>query len=278
MKQISRTHPLGREFRYNENVDNYQIEPELQRPTPRDVHCRDGFWGTVRPFWILLLPHTWIAIVAPFVLLVLYAQALLADKVPGTVIDQSSYHAKGALHYRVKYRFLVDNREHINTQNISESKQEAYPIGGSVNVRVFKYLPDFNPQLDGITTDQFVLPFATLWVSVWCGVMFPLMWMSIMPAFKSRHLCRIGKAVGGQLLNIETVRGSKGGTTYYAHYSYPARDRSSGRTLDVVLNKKFRFPGRALDRLHAGQTITILYDPDKPSNSIPYVLGDYAAG
>jgi hypothetical protein len=278
MKQTSRTQPAQRRFRYNDIMDSHQIEPELQRATPREVHCRDGWWGTIRPLWIFLLPHTWIAVAAPFFLLTFYVEALFPDKLPGTVTGQSSYYSKSVLHHQVKYRFMVDDTPHTGTHNISDNEQEAYPVGREVTVKVLKFLPDFNPQLEGSNGDWVVLPFATLWVTIWCGVMFPVMWMTIMPPLKSKHLCRIGKAVSGTVSNVETIYGSRGSATHCAHYSYSAPDRSTGRMSEVTFNKKYRFPRRMLGKVHQGQTVTILYDPDKPTNSIPYVLGDYAAG
>lgn len=256
-------------------MDNDQIERELQRPIPREVKCRDGKWGAIRPFMVLLLPHTWIAVLAPFVLLILYVQAFFPDKVTATVIEQTRHLSKTRLSYSIKFKYKVDGKEYSGTQAVSEDIWNSLPEGQTVTVNTNRLAPAFEPSIEGTRSDLFVIPFATLWATMWCGIMYAIVWNAIEPPLRSRSLCINGKAVKGELVKIEVRTGRS--TSHIAHYTYAAIDRSTGRTSPVSFKRKFRCKSKFVGLLQEGQPVTVLYDPAKPGKSIVYQLGEYAA-
>jgi hypothetical protein len=258
-------------------MDTYAIEPELQRATPRTVRCRRGNWGAITPFWILLLPHMWIAIVAPFCLLFFYSVVFLPARFEGSVVKHSTYTSrKSGEHYQLKIDYSSGGNTHSFSASVPFATYQDTPDGKTVTVLDSGLLPGIGPHL---RTDGAVyagVAFATVWVTVWSGIMFAVAYGMWEPPLRSKSLCANGKAVEGKIVST-SQRATRRSTVYDVVYSYTAIDRRTGRMTPTQFEKKEMLPKGWAGRIQAGDTVTVLYDEKNPKRSIIYLSGDYAA-
>jgi hypothetical protein len=252
-------------------------EFELQRRPPRSARNREGKWGDLKPYLIFLVPHIWIAIAAPFVLFSLYYQAFAAEPLAGKVVSHATHHSKnGGGYYHLQGTFDIGEKQYNFDDTVSRAQYETAHDGDPITVYATRLNPS-SPRLKK-EADLGALLFATVWTFGWCGGCFAIIWVVLSQPLRSKSLVKIGIVTPGTLTGIREQRG-KGSMTYYAKYSYSAKqnDKQTGRVSigQFTGEMKLKNDSVASARSLIGKDVTVLMDEKNPKRSIIYQFCDH---
>lgn len=250
------------------------IEKELLRKPPRKVVNRNGKWGDIAPWLILLLPHVWIAVIAPIAWLGFVVTAFGAEPFPAKVTSLRQVRVKNKDTYTIAYEIDINNAITKSNARVDQSRYESLKDGDTITVYTTRWLPWFAPRLEKNPVTMLpVLAFLTAWCLIWCGSMFGIVFAMLDQPLRSKYLTQYGIPV---LATIDDVQATKGrsGRNYQIMYEYEAK------TTDKKTGKKVtsRFDGRMavknFDVYQAeelkGQQVTALINEKNPRKSILY--------
>lgn len=256
------------------------FERELKLSTPRQIKNRNGLVGAIKPFWWLILPHTWIAIAAPLV----YAWLVISQISPeirteARVINHyTSVSSKGNSSNNVVYRYNVNGLEREGTESVDseiynriENGQNTIPIGLTRNPLDGAYVVTIPGN------DTFLIVFGAVWCTVWCGAIGSIAWFSCSPALLSTKLVRSGIPAEGTITNTEIVLGSKRSRIPTIEFEYDAKYDDGGLRRSKKFKGKMKLSQKQFAEAHTGDIVTVLYDEKKPQRSVVYKFADHVA-
>lgn len=261
-------------------------EAELLKPAPRHVQFNSAA-GTPPEryqFLMLLNPLVWVLV---FHMLVIIPNDFdLRDHgidCPGKVENiERVTRNKGSDTYNITYSYSTHfnpfdhNNPGTNTADVSLEKGAALRVGSPVTVRVLKdkpsvHSPNFLPELgpnaselpgkinsDLLTCLSLIIVNTVLEVFIW---LIPL---------KHKRLARKGMPTVGKIIRYDEEADPNGRTSYYLCYEYEdQRGRRHVSRLGVGVSDRIK--------LAVSQPITILYAPNRPAESVPYMFCRYKA-
>ncbi len=256
-------------------------ELELQRRAPRNAINRAGKFGDIKPFLIFLVPHVWIAAVAPFVLGYYIYNFCAAEPFEGTILSHSTYHnSKGSPVRYLEGEFKVDGKSYRTQYSVEDSLYESVKDGDKVKVLALRSNPAASSHLDGDNSSIAALLFGTLWVAVWCTGTFAFLHFVLAQPLRSKKLVKNGTAVQGKLDELKITSG-RNGNAYFALYSFPYRrlDPKTGRMEMATIKGKMKVSqaNYAAAESNVGKNVTVLVDEKNPGCNIVYRYCDHEA-
>ena len=262
----------------NEHV----IEPELRQTPPRQIKNKGGFWGVVKPFFWVLLPHTWIAVASP----VVFAWLLLAYYCPevkttGTVIRHYvTTNRRGEKSPHVIYTYTAKGIDYQNNECVAadvygaiEKGNTTLPVSASRNPLGRGYIA----RIAGSSLDSSPFVFGALWCTIWCGVVGTIAWSSCSVFLRSNWLVRCGVPVEGAIVATRIKKGSKGAQIPIIEYSYEAKTGDGGMYRAQPKTGEMRLAEKQFNDVRAGDVVTVLYDEKRPKCSIVYKYAEHQA-
>lgn len=267
---------------YNSPMEKqHEIEPELERKPPRRVVNRDGKWGSVRPWLIFLVPHVWIAVVAPFAWFVIYLNAVAVQPISATVVSHHERQSRKKPLYSITCSIVSGGMTREGDCNVDETQYKSLQDGDTITVYALPWLPIFSPRLEKDTEKQLgILAFVSVWCLVWCGCCFSLVYAALVPPLRSRSLTRHGTPITGTLIDLKTSRG-RSNAIYTVTYSYQIKclEKKTNKTITGTFTHEFKIRNSDYQSalLLKGQQVTVLIDEKSPEKSILYAFSDYRA-
>jgi hypothetical protein len=258
------------------------IENELQRKPPRETQNRGGTWGALQPFLIFLLPHVWIAVIAPFVLVFIILDAIAAEPFPGQVTEHRTYVSrKGGTTQSISAEFKVGDKVYKANENVNQERYQSIHDGDPITVYALRTAPSFSPRFESNAQGAWgIVAFATFWTVTWCSITFSIVWVVISQPLRSRYLVKNGIAVTGKLNSVREDR-SRNRITYKALYTYEAKqtDSKTGRVSFKTFEGKMAIPRAQYPSASEsiGKSLTILIDEKNPKRSIIYQFCNHVA-
>jgi hypothetical protein len=257
-------------------VANHPFEPELAQPPPRRICGRGGRGdGCLRVF---ILPHTIVGmgllVGAVTRTLIWLAVLLFGTEIQGQVVRKTeSRGSKGHWFYSVEYTFRLDGVDYTDRVSLGEADYAAVKEGQVVDVRAVKWMPERGhwPQLRGYWPlwEVGILWFAALF---WNGILSVFLWQAYgRPWFQRRLVCH-GLVTTGVVRDVRFGR-NRGTPCWKIRYEYACApdDEESGR----LYTGSVKATGPEAAAVRAGDILTVLYDPQRPSWSVPYWLAAY---
>jgi hypothetical protein len=257
----------------------HTIDAELTSPTPREVRYRDGF-RTGCGAWagrLILLPHTiagLFLLVAALTLTVQYVRiGLFGLEVDGRIVQKTSYKGgKGGWYYGVDYTYTVDGVTYRQRSSVNHDAYDRMTEGDAVAIRALESDPETGhwARLPGKSAllDMLVpWAMAVFWNSIMCVFLWPLY---VRPT-RYRRLVRMGEPVAGTVLDVS--RRNTRPASWKVTYAYPIPNPDG-------LTRTMRTTAMVIARpttLEPGTSVTVLYDPAKPTRSVVYALTPYRA-
>jgi len=258
------------------------IEPELRQTLPRRIKHKGGLLGALKPFWWVLLPHTWVAVAVPPMFAWNFLTHCFPDvKTEGTVTRHYiSVSRKGNQSRHVAYSFTANGRKYKNDECVGTNIYNAVEEGeltvsvaasrNPLNGDYVAHIPD--PVADG---SQAV--FGLLWCSIWCGVVGAIAWSSCGPFLRSGWLVRYGIPVAGSITGTRMKTGSKGAHIPTVDFAYEAKVDDGGLPRRQACVNEMRITKEQYNEAYEGVTVTVLYDAKKPKCSIIYKYANHQA-
>lgn len=260
---------------------SHSIEPELETKRPRRIVNRDGKWGSVRPWLIMLLPHVWVAVIAPFAWFLIFLNAVAVQPMAATVVSHHEHQSKKHPSYSITCSIVSDGVTKNGNCNVDKTQYESLKDGDTVTIYALPGVPMFSPRLEKDTGKQLaILGFISVWCLIWCGCCFSLVYAVLNQPLRSRFLTRHGAPITGTLTDLKTNRGRKN-FNYSVTYTYQTKyaDKKTNRKMSGNFNgeMKIRTSDYQSALLLKGQPVTVLIDEKNPKQSILYRFGDYQA-
>ena len=263
-------------------INEHIIERELRQTLPRRVRNKGGLWGALKPFWWVLLPHTWIAVVAPLVFVwMLLAEYLPEVRTQATVTRHyTSASSKGKQSKHVVYKYTIKGHDYDNEESVPddvyadvESGNQAVAIAASRNPLNGSYVA----HIPNHAMEAFMISFGTVWCTIWCACIGAFAWGSCGSFLRSSRLVSKGVAVGGKITEATMTKGSKGAQIPTINFTYEARVRDGGLPRREACTGKMRTNKKQFEEIHIGDVVTVLYDERRPHCSIVYKYSDHEA-
>ncbi|MBS1953281.1 MAG: hypothetical protein JST89_03790 [Cyanobacteria bacterium SZAS-4] len=250
------------------------IEKELLKKAPRRIVNRNGKWGDIAPWLILLLPHVWVAVIAPLAWLGIMANAFAAEPFAAKITNLHQGRYKNKDTYTIAYEFSVDNKVTKAHAKVDKSRFESLKDGDTITIYTARWFPWYAPRLEKDPTSMLpILAFLTVWCLIWCGAMFGIVFAVLDQPLRSKHLAKYGIPT---LATVEEIRSMQGRTSknYQILYKYEAKtvDKKTGKKITAKFNGKMTI--KSMDVYEAeelkGQQVTVLIDEKSPKKSILY--------
>lgn len=208
-----------------------------------------------------------IGVIVIFILKI--AMGVVGTKTDATVLEKTWHRgSKGGTTYRVRFAFTDGTERHEGKSQVNQETWDRLPERGFIPII---YLPIFPEILSDYKDPKSIFPSGT---GLMLGI--GLFWNSIMGLFayfiyivprKRKRLVIDGAEADGVVTGKETQRGSKGGITYQVRYRYTV--------LGETLTGKEDVPKDLFERTQEGQTISVVYAPQKPSRSVAVDLSEW---
>jgi hypothetical protein len=252
--------------------DHLPPPPRLVRPRPKRGWVRGGLF-------LLLIPHIWIGLLLPGLLVAWLARALhfslFSDVVPGRVTRLEVRRSKTGPNYHVAYTYPLQGMDNTDEDSIDEAAFHRLAQGDEVQVRVLAG-SSASPQLlepgaRGPWGDLGSMLFVTVF---WDGLMMFLVWPAVIRPLRQRSLVRFGLVATGEVTD-KSLFGNRP-PTYRIRYLFdtPAGPDGPG---DASLPGKMFVEKSDYDEVRIGDTVTVLYDPRKLRRSLLYRFAAYEA-
>lgn len=266
----------------DDNINNHIIEQELRQTVPRQIKTRAGLWGDIKPFLWILVPHTWIAVAAPFVLVWFFMSYFYPEvTTEGTVTRHyTSVNSKGAKVQHVVYRYAAKGNNYTNDESVSAGLYNKVDNGSSI----VPVLATRNP-LDGSYVahipngESIMFPFVffTVWCVVWCTFTGFFVWGCCAPYLRSSHLVRFGTPAVGSITDKRMKKVGRDRPIPMIEYTYEAKTDEGGMRHVERCRNEMRVPKDQYEKIQAGDVVTVLYDEKKPKRSVVYKYADHEA-
>lgn len=265
-------------------MDNqHEIEPELKQVLPRKIKNKGGFMGVVRPFFWLLMPHTWIALLSPIFFVWLFLGHYNPEvKTDGTVVRHyTAYNRRGEQTHRVIYRYKVRGRDYWNDERVAPDVYDQFEKGKTaIKVEANHNLLErgYDAHIVLETDNNFPYIFGALWCAIWYVAVSATAWGMCGPFLRSQYLVRAGYAVAGTVTDLKIKTGRRQGDRFPTiSYTYDAQHVENGVPKSLSCGSEMPVSQAQYDQTHVGDTVTILYDAKKPKYSIVYKYADHVA-
>jgi uncharacterized protein DUF3592 len=238
-------------------------------PPPRSARLRPEAWDRVFLLRIFCLPFVAAGIFFVFKILETPVTRLLGHDAMARIVQVQPYF-RGADGRRFDVAFSYDVWPGVRVEGYGIIDTAGGPppvVGQNVPIRLLVvgswYCAELRDEPRGISAYVCMGLFAT----VWCGIVLLLtMFAWLGPIFR-KQLIREGKAATGVITSKEKRSGRR--NTYYGiHYRYQI---STGEK--QVGKERVSLP--LFEQLVEGQTVTVIYDMQKPARSAVYEASDY---
>ena len=250
------------------------IEHELQRKPPRQIVNRNGKWGDVVPWLFLLIPHFWIAIIAPFAWFTFVINAFCAEPMPAKVTRHHMGHSKGNTTYRISYEIDSNNTITKGQGTVDKSQYDSLKVGDNLTVYTLRWMPWFSPRLEKDVSSVFaVLAFLTFWCLLWCGITFSVVFAMLDQPLRSKWLVKYGTPLLATIKEVQMTKG-RNSNNYKLLYEYEAKtvDKKTGKKVTTKFNGKMSLKNSDASEAESlkEHQVTALIDDKKPQKSIVY--------
>ncbi|HYT94541.1 MAG TPA: DUF3592 domain-containing protein [Gemmataceae bacterium] len=254
-------------------------------PPPRVVGRRRGRRGFLRhiPLTLLLLcvAGLGLLLLAFWFLTFSILVTLFGMTVPGEVTGKSPVPEQGRREGRIEFNYYVKGVEYSSEDGVDQGPFEGLQVGSRVKVRVLSGWPN-RPLLvepvghtgrhGGLYLWFAILGNIALWVVARRYLREPL---------RQRALVRTGVATEGVIVCKEVVGEKRPVWTVQYCYRAPCHGVSLAEEGRAVAEKEWQVMmlvrPKDFQAAQVGATMTILYDPQRPSRSLIYSFAEYEA-
>lgn len=259
----------------------HQIEPELHQSLPRRVHRRgQGNRGLLIVRFLIFAVLLMTAFLTGDVVhgaLVRLRGIPTNCQITDRSIDRDS---DGNSLFYLTYLLKIEGQEITQRERVEKASYEAIHIGQQAQANISPWFPERNSFL--------LLPGRTGEGDVWWAslIFLTLLVMSaltywfcwLLPA-RARLLARYGIAVTGRITDKRIVASEevRACMLHYEFWPEPVTSPFGAAEEKKAVQAKQNVPEEEWNKIQAGDTRTVLYDPKKPENSTLYRYGEYEA-
>ncbi len=263
---------------------NHAIETVLLGNRPRHTRMKPRkedpfvkfFVGYPSMFWAAYdLFHLVIAIVV-----VLFGQTVVGRVVTKEVTSSNTPT------YTIGYSYVVGRQRFYDKNEVYSNDYNALKTRDAVPVRILKRLPNSNSQIvfpsESLWTYAGSLVFETVFINIIGGA---FAWRLYIAPWRQRRLIANGLPTVARITEVREVKNK--GVTYELKYEYAPDEYVKG-----LVGNVFRVMPRTQEHgqmrqayttvsqkdgqaIHVGDTLTVLFDPNKPQRHILYRCADY---
>jgi hypothetical protein len=261
-------------------MEELTIEHELMRPPPRQIRNRHGMRGVLKEFWWLLLPHTWIVVVATVVFAWLLHSYLVPEyRVQAHITERQVSENKNGQWISVAFAYTIEGREYTGFGSVEDDRYKQIEPGSKSTIPVDVFRNPINNEYIAHIPDPrfatFMFGCGAILITFWCCFIGALAYWTGRWSRLSRDLCRNGVPVVGKIADLR-VKGLR--RKCVVRFNYDARAEQDGTKVMQPFTNEIETSPQAYDQLKVGQAVTVLYDPQKPQRSIVYCCGDFVSG
>lgn len=246
-----------------------RIPKELQAAPPRMVRLRSGRGGRLFGVRIFMLPHVLIGLIAAVILIGEPIWLFATPAISGRITFIQTSQGRHGTQHQVNYTYVTDGHIINDRSRVSDAAYQSLKGGSPIKLHVINIGGHQFSEVD-VSGQQYADSrwFLWIWAIFWNGMMLLMLRQPIV----ARRLVRDGQPLRGKIVDKMTYRGKS--NRFSVKYEYtPQAGGSVGPTTRsmTVMRQDFQ-------SAEAGQEITVIYDPLRPSQAVIYEYGDYMAG
>ena len=253
----------------------YRVEEELLGPTPRRVAKAAGRTvgmagiGCLR---IFLIPFILVGVVTLLMAIGGTLVAVAGVEMPGKVVARRDTSDSDGSSYKVDFTFHCGAAVYSGSSDVSSVNYGRLEPGSDVMVRALPWAPSILPVVRG-ASEHGVPDFAFfgIFALCWNGIISVFLWVAyILPGIE-RRLVVGGLAAAGRVTKRTTVTNEES-MLYYIHCEFVTRTAS-----DTTIASKYSVTQKQWESVAVGDTLTVLYDAQRPKRSTLYRFAAYRA-
>jgi hypothetical protein len=188
------------------------------------------------------------------------------------IIDKKAVGTRRLSHYAV-LEFKIDGQTHQAEVYVSHGDYARFKVGEAVTISVFSFWPSLSASIVapdiGTPTNVYAVSAVVLILN---GVLALVIGIFVGRAIFRRKLARLGTPAIGRVVEKQIKRIGKGrGASYRLHYKFQASSPSGEREFQGMMEVTLK----EYNSISNQQDVTVLYDPDRPEDSVIYCFSGY---
>lgn len=237
---------------------------------PRDVFRRRGLSVPTRLLLFCLVPHVWVGVGFLAATVWIPCVQWFGQDVTATVVGKEVHRGKGN-HYRYELRYAYDvgGRGFNGSVDVTERAFNArYAIGSPLPVRALGVLGRSSSR--ALTPDGIGAGFLQKagFALFWNGILSVFVLSICAAPLRERRLIRDGEVAPGRITDKQEVKGKS--VERFVLYTFRSGDGREQTGKMLVKKEEYEF-------VKAGDDVTVVFDPARPSRSVVYKYCQYAA-
>jgi len=250
-------------------ASNIRIPSELRTSPPRMVRLRGGRGARVFGVRIFMLPHLLIGLAAAVILIGEPIWLFATPAILGKVTSMQTSAGRRGMQHEVHYTYLWNGRTVTDQSRVSTAAYQQLQREKTIPLHAIDIGGHRFSEVD-VSAGQYAASrwFLWIWAFLWDGMML----LVLRQPRVARRLVSEGAAVTGKIVDKSTYRGKSARYTLRYEYAPPTGGTMGALTRNMTVTRG------DFESVAVGQEITVLYDPNRPSNATIYEYGDYMAG
>jgi hypothetical protein len=241
--------------------------PAAIPPPPREVRRKAGTGCETGCLRVFILPHTLVGLFL-LVLVPIRSYVILAGAPTQATVDRADSRttSKGKPYYSVQFHYALNGRRIDSSETWPSNAPTPY-VGDQFTGRAASFLGRaiFLRSSTSLANDVLPLAFFAL---VWNAFIIVFVYAAWVWPLRQRWLAMYGEAAPGVVTKWERGTGRQRNRST-VRYKFTAADGVEHTGKSWVASR---------ERRERGTPITVLYNPDRPSRSLPYEMSDFVVG